>query len=213
MDSRHWINIPIVMIGILFVVGAFTISAYAQTNTTTSTSTPVSENELSQRGIATSSPVKGAYNAEAVIILPPREDGAMYEGTLSFTASRPVEVILGHRLPIDNSTYSEIDPRVFGYLRLFDTAGASDLPRIISAPSFILPDYGSSTPHFSASIPFVASAVVLGSLDDPFAAVYEVSAELVQPETLINIGSANVTAPSTASDVEAGTNSTGEGTP
>ncbi|HZD35407.1 MAG TPA: hypothetical protein VE130_09405, partial [Nitrososphaeraceae archaeon] len=174
MDSRHWINIPIVMIGILFVVGAFTISAYAQTNTTTSASAPVAENELSQRGIATSSPVKGAHNAEAVVILPPREDGAMYEGTLSFTASRPVEVILGHRLPVDNSTYSEIDPQVFGHLRLFDTAGASDLPRIISAPSFILPDYGSSTPHFSASIPFVASAVVLGTLEDPFAAVYEV---------------------------------------
>lgn len=202
MNSRHWIITPIVMVGIMFVMGAFTISTYAQTNATTSASAPVGENELSERGIATSSPVKGAYNEEAVIILPPREDGATYEGTLTFTASRPVEVILGHRLPIDNSTYSQIDPRVFGNLPLFDTAGASDIPRIISAPSFILPDYGSSTPHFSASIPFVASAVVLGALDDPFIAVYEVSAEVVQPETLIDIESANVTA------TEAGTNST-----
>ena len=118
---------------------------------------------------------------------------------MTFAASRPVEIVLGHRMSIDNSTYSQIDPKVFGSLRIFDTTGAPDIPKIISAPSFILPDYGSSTPHFSASIPFVASAVVLGSLKEPFITAYEVSAQIAQPETVINIESANVNATGTNS--------------
>jgi hypothetical protein len=193
-------SIPIIAIlGILLSASFFTSTAiYAQTDATTNT-TSVGENELFQRGIATSVPIEGAHNEYATIILPPREDGALYEGTLTFTASRPVEIVLGHRMSIDNSTYSQIDPQVFGSLRIFDTTGAPDIPKIISAPSFILPDYGSSTPHFSASIPFVASAVVLGSLHDPFIAVYEVSAEIAQPKTVINIESANVNATGTNS--------------
>jgi hypothetical protein len=209
MNSRHLIIIPIVMIGTMFLVGTFTISTYAQTNATTTAS--VDENKIIRRGIAASVPVEGAYNKHAVIVLPPREDGATYEGTLTFTASRPVEVILGHRLPIDNSTYSQIDPKVFGRLLLFDTRGAPDIPEIISVPSFILPDYRSSIPHFSSSIPFVASAVVIGSLKEPFVTAYEVSAQISQPETLIDIESANVTATATATTAtatEAGTNST-----
>jgi hypothetical protein len=192
MNSKQKIIVPIItLVGLIFSAIFFTGSAlYAQTNATTNTS--VGENELFQRGIATSVPIEGAHNEYATIVLPPREDGALYEGTLTFTASKPVEVVLGHRMPIDNSTYSQIDPRIFGSLRLFDTTGAPEIPKILSAPSFILPDYGSSTPHFSASIPFVASAVVLGSLHDPFIAVYEVSAKIAQPETIINIESANV---------------------
>jgi len=200
MNSKQKTSIPIIaIVGILFSASFFTSTAiYAQTDATTNT-TSVGENELFQRGIATSVPIEGAYNDHATIILPPREDGALYEGTLTFAASRPVEIVLGHRMPIDNSTYSQIDPQVFGSLRIFDTTGAPDIPKIISAPSFILPDYGSSTPHFSASVPFVASAVVLGSLQDPFLAVYEVSAEIAQPETVINIESANVNATGTNS--------------
>jgi hypothetical protein len=199
MNSRHQsIAYIVLLVGILFSTSYFIgATTYAQTNATTTTS--VDGNEIFQRGIATSLPVEGAHNEQAVIVLPPREDGAIYEGTLTFAASKPVEIILGHRLPIDNSTYSQIDPRVFGSLNVFDTAGAPDIPKIISAPSFILPDYGSAIPHFSASIPFVASALVLGSLDEPFIAAYEVSAEIAQPETVVNLDSANVNATTTNS--------------
>jgi hypothetical protein len=205
MNSKQKISIPIMaIVGILISASFFTSTAlYAQTKATSNT-TSVGENEIFQRGIATSVPIEGAYNEHATIILPPREDGALYDGTLTFTASRPVEVVLGHRMPIDNSTYSQIDPQVFGSLRTFDTTGAPDLPKMISAPSFILPNYGSSTPHFSVSIPFVASAVVLGSLHDPFTAVYEVSAEIAQPETVISLGSANVSVMSTNSTESSG---------
>ena len=132
MNFRYWKIIPIVMMGILSVMGVFNTSTLAQSNTTITATG--GQNELFQRGLATSFPVEKAYNEHVVIILPPREDGATYEGTLTFTASRPIEVIFGHRLPIDNSTFSQIDPLIFGDLRLFDTAEAPDIPKIISAP-------------------------------------------------------------------------------
>jgi hypothetical protein len=47
----------------------------------------------------------------------------------------------------------------------------------------IKPDYGTSIPYFSASIPFVASGVGLWSpLNAPFLASYQISAKLGQPE-------------------------------
>ncbi len=55
--------------------------------------------------------------------------------------------------------------------------------------SSIVPDYGASTPFFSASIPFVANGVVLWSHNEPFIAAYQVSAELGQPEIVNDIDS------------------------
>lgn len=199
MISKHKpIAYGVLLVGILLSSGLFIGSTtYAQRNATSTTTTASADgSEIFQRGIATSVPVKGSHNVQAVIILPPREDGGAYEGTLTFGASKPLEVILGHTMPIDNSTYSQIDPQIFGKIPLFDTAGAPGIPRVLSSPSFILPDYGSSTPHFSASIPFVASAVVLGSLTEPFVTVYELSARIVQPETVIDLGTANISATS-----------------
>ena len=58
-------------------------------------------------------------------------------------------------------------------------------PQIISA---IQPEYGSSTPYYSASIPFVASGVGLWSpADIPFLVSYQLSAKLVHPETVNNV--------------------------
>jgi len=180
------------LIGIIFLVG-FLLDFNIQSINAQSISNKTIENSsIFNRGILTSFPVQGGHNEHAAIILPPRDDEASYSGILTFTASKPVEVILGHKLPIDNSTYSKIDSQVFGKLNLFNTTSATKAS-MISAPSFILPDYGSSTPHFSASMPFVASAVVLGSLTEPFVVVYEIAAEIYQPENIVKIESSNVT--------------------
>jgi hypothetical protein len=58
--------------------------------------------------------------------------------------------------------------------------------------SAINPDYGTSTPYFSASIPFVASGVALWSqTGTPFLAAYQVSAKMAQPETVNNLEDKN----------------------
>jgi hypothetical protein len=63
----------------------------------------------------------------------------------------------------------------------------------ISASSVIIPDYKeSSPPYYSASIPFVASSVVLRTLGGvTFIAVYEVHAHVGQPQVVNNIVTAN----------------------
>ena len=41
---------------------------------------------------------------------------ALYRGVLTFTATKPVEVTLQHRIPIDNTTLSHLDVQKHGKL-------------------------------------------------------------------------------------------------
>lgn len=64
--------------------------------------------------------------------------------------------------------------------------------RALQIITSIVPDYGISTPFFSASIPFVAHGVTLWCCStnlsgEPFIVGYEVSAKLGQPATVNNI--------------------------
>ena len=53
-------------------------------------------------------------------------------------------------------------------------------------PSVIIPDYGTAPPYFSASLPFAASSIWLRTPHgDPFIGVYEVVAEVVQPQAFV----------------------------
>ena len=128
---------------------------------------------------------------EVVTILPFRSDGAIYRGTLTYTATKPVEVTLGHRIPVDNTTLSQLETQRHG--KLFVRHLAGNVEGNVSAPSKIIPDYrgGTSSPYFSASIPFVASQVVLRS-NEPFIAAYEVSADIVQPKIIKHLENATI---------------------
>jgi hypothetical protein len=121
---------------------------------------------------------------QTVVTLPFRSDGSIYKGVLTYTATKPVEVTLSHRIPIDNTTLSQLDMQKHG--KLF-VRHLTAFPGNISAPSTIIPDYrgGSTSPYFSASIPFVASSVVLRTNGDPFIVAYEVAADIVQQSKII----------------------------
>jgi hypothetical protein len=123
-----------------------------------------------------------------VSILPHREDGASYAGVLTFTATEPVEIGLSHRLDVDNSTLSQLDPRILDNLLLGQQTNRTEkgLPGVIAVPSVIIPDYGTQPPYFSASLPFAASSVWLRTPHgEPFIAIYEVVAEVVQPQAFV----------------------------
>jgi hypothetical protein len=107
---------------------------------------------------------------------------------LTFTASEPVEVLLGHRLNIDNKTLPTTDMKKFEDLFLVNPIHPNT-GYVLSAPSVIKPDYKeSSPPYYSASIPFVASSVLLRTLGGvTFIAVYEVYAHTGQPQIITNI--------------------------
>ena len=133
---------------------------------------------------------------QSVVILPYRSDGSIYRGVLSYTATKPVEVTLSHRIPIDNTTLSQLNVQKYG--KLF-VRHLTAFPGNISAPSRIIPDYrgGSTSPYFAASIPFVASSVVLRTNGEPFIATYEVSADIVQPKIIKHLENATLTSATT----------------
>ncbi|MGB8023841.1 MAG: hypothetical protein WCF06_05940 [Nitrososphaeraceae archaeon] len=133
---------------------------------------------------------------QSVVILPYRSDGSIYRGVLTYTATKPVEVTLSHRIPIDNTTLSQLNVQKHG--KLF-VRHLTALPGNISAPSRIIPDYRGATtsPYFAASIPFVASSVVLRTNGEPFIVAYEVSADIVQPKIIKHLENATLTSATT----------------
>jgi hypothetical protein len=136
---------------------------------------------------------------QSVVILPYRSDGSIYRGVLTYTATKPVEVTLSHRIPIDNTTLSQLNVQKYG--KLF-VRHLTAFPGNISAPSRIIPDYrgGSTSPYFAASIPFVASSVVLRTNGEPFIATYEVSADIVQPKIIKHLENATLTTSATTNN-------------
>lgn len=123
-----------------------------------------------------------------VSILPHREDGASYSGVLTFTATEPVEIGFSHRLHVDNSTLSQLGAETLDDLLLGQQTNRTEkgLAGIVAVPSVIIPDYGTKPPYFSASLPFAASSVWLRTPHgEPFIAVYEVAADIVQPQAFV----------------------------
>ena len=129
---------------------------------------------------------------QSINILLHRDDGASYRGILTFTATEPVEVGFGHRVPLNNSNDSQMESKEISELLTVkhNDKGELEVPDIISAPSRITPDYGVNPPYFSASIPFVGSSLFLSTMaseDEPFVAVYEVSADVIQPMNFVDL--------------------------
>ena len=159
------------------------------------------EKTIVHQGMIASSPnpqIKPRANEQlqSAVILPYRSDGSIYKGVLTFTATKPVEVTFNHRIPIDNTTLSQLDMQKHGKLSVRHLTA---FPGNITASSRIIPDYrgGSSSPYFSASIPFVASTVVLRTNGEPFIAAYEVSADIVQPKIIKHLENATTTTAAT----------------
>ena len=148
---------------------------------------------MSRQGIVTSSldPLPGHEEQQRATILPFRQDGAMYSGVLTYTATEPVEVAI-----INIQTFNETDQATIDV-----TSEDSEFGTLLTqldnqtsiAVSFITPTYGDS-PAPSASLPFTGNAVWLHTSDGtPFSASYSVSAEVLASEIKNNISSTTET--------------------
>ena len=156
-----------------------------------------------RQGTITSDPVPlpGFEGDQRATILPLREDGSIYSGVLTYSASEPVNVVV---LNVQNlneterailNTTDDEDGSQFGPLL---TAALNNQTRL--ALTVVAPDYGAS-PIPSASIAFAGNAVWLHTTEDtPFAATYAVSAQTLQPEMMNSISNLTLTA---AEDEEA----------
>jgi hypothetical protein len=143
-----------------------------------------------QQGTVTSSPspLPGREGEQSAVILPPREN-EVYAGTLTYTASEPVQVAILQMQDLNNTEQQLLNVTEDG----FGTLLTSQLDNETSlALTIITPDYGDS-PVPAASIPFAGNALLLHTLDGtPFVATYTVDAVAQQPETVNNIS--NMTA-------------------
>ena len=98
------------------------------------------------RGIISSEPGQPEQlKVQRTIILPHRQDGNDYTGILTYTAIRPVEVLLGHRLGVDNKTLLSIDTKKFGNLFLVNPIHPN-VGYVLSAPTVIRSDYADFSP-------------------------------------------------------------------
>jgi hypothetical protein len=149
---------------------------------------PAIGDKIVQQGTVSSDvdPLKGHEGHQAAVILPPRNDSALYAGSLTFTASKPVQVAVINMYNIDNATSSQAAER-FGTLL---TAQAPWNTSATVTPLMMNIDYLDS-PTMSKMIPFVGNLVALHTMDgEPFIANYAVVADLLQPKTMNNLASA-----------------------
>jgi hypothetical protein len=128
---------------------------------------------FAQQGTVTSTqdPLPGHEAHQLALILPPRDDGAIYQGTFTYTASKPVEVVI-----LENfSNESAVDPA-------YGSIATAPLGEGTVAISLLTPQYNS--PINAASLPFAGNALALHTLNgDPFAATYTVTGDVEKPQT------------------------------
>jgi hypothetical protein len=146
-----------------------------QTPTAATQEPPENQNFVRQGTVASGQdPLPGHESHELAFILPPRNDGGVYSGVLTYTASKPVEVVVLHNYDPQNSTAI---PEAYG------TELTSPVPGDAGNVAITLfqPPYEAGIN--SASVPFTGNALALHMLeDDPFTATYTVNAFATRPE-------------------------------
>src|SRR5215204_5005914 len=186
------------MTGAIATGGAATIS-FAQTQgqqdgggaTTGQQGGGGGQERIVRQGTITSiqDPLPGHEEHQAAILLPLRQDGSIYSGVLTYTASAPVEVVIADVQTLNETEQSMLNVTEDG----FGTLLTSPLDNQTSiAITLITPPYG-DTPFPSASIPFAGNALWLHTLDGtPFVANYAVSAQVLPAETQNSISNASL---------------------
>jgi hypothetical protein len=139
------------------------------------------DKKIVQQGVITSTPdpLPGHEAHQSITILRLKADNTIYEGTLSFVASKPVEVQILYRnmTGTDNPQLPKISPE-FGTMSIIPLPDGQG--SVIS--SLILPQYPEGATSFAASIPFAGNGLALHNLDgDEFVATYTVVADEVGP--------------------------------
>ena len=129
-------------------------------------------------------PLKGHESHQVAVILPPREDQAVYSGVISFIASKPVEVVTLHDYTLGNMTI----PDKFGVVMKAPTPWRQGGE---VATAMMALDYPNNTPTFSANVPFAGNALGLHTTNgDQFVATYTVVAQVLKASTMNNVESA-----------------------
>ena len=190
--------------GAIATGGAATIS-FAQTEEQQggdTTGQQGGQQRIVRQGTVTSQevPLAGFEGQQSATILPLTEEGSIYSGVLTFTATAPVDVVILNVQTLNETERSILNATEDGELGTLVTYPLPDNETSIAITS-ITPTYGDA-PAPSASIPFAGNALWLHTTDGtPFAATYAVSAQVLPAETQNTIS--NVTLTTAEEDDEA----------
>jgi plastocyanin len=192
LSSSLFVSVLITAVIIALTTGASSIVLFdnlpianAQPSQLPTTSQPATQQEeaaesIVLQGTVTSSqdPLPGHEEHQRATILPFRQDGVIYSGVLTYTATEPVEVVV-----LNIQTLNETERAILnateddGGFGILSTSQLDDQTSL--SISYITPEYGDS-PAPSASIPFAGNAVWLHTLSgEPFAATFVVGAEVL----------------------------------
>ena len=158
------------------------------------------QERIVRQGTATSiqDPLPGHEEHQAAILLPLRQDGSLYSGVLTYTASAPVEVVIPMVQTLNETEQTILnvtDDDGFGTLVTSPIDNQTSI-----AIHIITPTYG-DTPVPSASIPFAGNALWLHTLDGtPFVANYALSAQVLPAEQQNTISNATLAVAEDAED-------------
>jgi hypothetical protein len=184
--------------GAIATGGAATISYAQQGGAQDGTQGGQQGGRIVEQGTVTSSPVPipGLEEQQRATILPLRQDGSIYTGVLTFSATEPVNVVILNMQTLNETERAILNATEDGDLGTLTTAPLNnDTSLVISS---ITPSYGDSGSP-SASIPFAGNALWLHTPGGaPFAASYAVSAQVLPAETMNNIN--NVTTATAGGD-------------
>ena len=125
---------------------------------------------------STASPLGGARARDQVaVILPPRKDGGVYTGVITFTGSKGVQPEVWNQVTTNASTPI---PRAFGSLVISPSpTGKGTISTALVG-----------TPSTSNSVPFTGNALALHGRA-PFIATYTVTASVGPTKTMNNLSS------------------------
>jgi hypothetical protein len=126
------------------------------------------------------SPLAGHAKEYVAAVLKPRDDGAVYSGVLTYTASKGVNVEIWHAYSPGNT--SSLTSKTFGALKTASYNGMA-IALVDLSPS-----------GASGSVPFSGNAVLLHATS-PFSVTYTVNAVAQPSKTVNNVQSAMAAAP------------------
>jgi len=148
----------------------------AATKAPASAAEPPSNKNFVWQGTVSSSPSKlpGHEEEKVAIILPPRKDGGVYSGILTFHASKPVRVVVWNVANPGNTT------------AIPDQFGKEDVVKAGNM-KVVLAEIGSR--ERAGSTPFTGNAIELVDGNSDFTATYSVNALATKAKMVNNIES------------------------
>jgi hypothetical protein len=124
---------------------------------------------------STTSPLAGRARDQVAVILPPRKDGGVYTGVITFTGSKGVQPEVWNQVNVNASTPI---PRTFGSIAISPspTGKGSVATALVGSPST------------SNSVPFTGNGLALHGRS-PFIATYTITASVAPTKSMNNLNS------------------------